>query len=211
MNRKTDDFPQFHTINPSSECVHVHDEWERPNKRNERTYDKYVVSSALFLSEYFEYRNNERTNNNHNNDDKFTTIKLKIVFELIMQILFSLFWLYVGFFGGYFSYMHGMLSMYIPTDNKVFSSCVSVCICVCVCGQGKRNENCGPIPNKWWWNGKSVYFSVAHWIDQDHVSSLCKRSCMQRIILDKIFGFSWKLSVLFSLSLFRTLRSNVNV
>lgn len=28
-------------------------------------------------------------NNNHNNDDKFTTIKLKIVFELIMQILFS--------------------------------------------------------------------------------------------------------------------------
>lgn len=139
MNRKTDDFPQFHTINPSSECVHVHDEWERPNKRNERTYDKYVVSSALFLFEYFEYRNNERTNNNHNNDDKFTTIKLKIVFELIMQILFSLFWLYVGFFGGYFSYMHGMLSMYIPTDNKVFSSCVSVCICVCVC-VAKANE-----------------------------------------------------------------------
>lgn len=95
--------------------------WLNGKNRQFSHFIKLILAYAVYfmyavnkhLRKYFEYRNNGE--NNHNNDNKFTTIKLKIVFDLIMHIIFNLdvriCWCFC---------VHGMLNVF-QTDNKVFS------------------------------------------------------------------------------------------
>lgn len=109
--RNGQNFSPFYTINPCLLCTPV------------CTMGTWSSSENILNTKI------TNNNNNHNNDDKFTTIKLKIVFELIMQIRS-----FVRYFFSLLSFFHFMYGWYsVCMEFSMYFKLIIKCLCMCVC------------------------------------------------------------------------------